>query len=246
MNNEVIRKKIKSCFNRSYKTYDQHSSIQEKTCFELIKALMNFSEDYTKIADFACGTGIGVKYLNKYVEYKKMYAVDFSTNLLSIAKEKYGNGKINFILSDFDRPIFDKNTLNLIVCNMGLQWSLNLVDTLKLFHEYLIKSGRLAFSMPLDGTFCELNPVHRNAYYNEFEVKNMLTQAGFTFELIKKNVYVEKFSSQIEAIRSIKLVGANCKMKGEVSDTRAQNFFIDTSKAQLSYVVGIFVVRRLN
>ncbi len=245
VNNDIVKNKIKNCSNGAYKTYDQYSSVQEKTSLDLIKILMLFDKEYPSMADFACGTGVGIKYLNKYVKYKKMYAIDFSTKLLSIAKEKYKHKKIDFILADFDKPILKNNSINLIFCNMGLQWSLDLKNTIKLFYNYLISSGRLAFSIPLDRTFYELNPIYRNAYYNEVEIQNMLTQAGFNFELIKNISYVERFSSQIEAIRSIKLVGANCKINGNVSISKVNDFFIDKSSIQLTYNVGIFLAKKL-
>ena len=108
------------------------------------------------IADFACGTGISTKAVVDSFPYQNLYAIVFCEKLLMQTKSKLKESNVKFILADFETNVFFWNPLDLIFCNMGFQWALDLKKTfLRLFSQLKV-FGVLAFSVPLLGTFCEL------------------------------------------------------------------------------------------
>ena len=132
-----LKQKIQLSFNRSYETHDRYCAIQNKICEQSIKLLLKFSNQFEKISDFACGTGESTKRLINNVRYDTCYAIDFAETLLNVAKTKF-RSNVKPILCDFDELIFDEKYLDLVFCNMGLQWSLNLTSTLDKFNFYII------------------------------------------------------------------------------------------------------------
>ena len=164
------KKRIKACFNKAWKSYDEHCSVQKRVCKMAIEALREQRLRYDIIADFACGTGVSTQLLLSNLESKSIYAIDFSERLLEVAKKKNKNNlNMHYILEDFDSLIFADNYLDLAFCNMGLQWSLNLENTLNIISGYLRGTGMLAFTIPMAGTFQELNGCE-NSLYNADEI----------------------------------------------------------------------------
>lgn len=238
-----MKEKIRSCFNSAWETYDKHCAVQRKICKDCIDLIPCFGNYFNTIADFACGTGISTQHLVTHVKYKTCYAIDIAENLLAIANEKLINKDIKFILSDFDNPVFGENYLDLIFCNMGLQWSLDLEATLNLFNFYLNKSGLMIFSIPIEGNFPEIKKPHKNAMHKIEVVKKILEKTHFKVLRFCKKTYVEKFNSPHHALSSIKAIGANCLFSPKENKLLglSRNHMIKSNQPTLTYQVAIFM-----
>lgn len=243
-NEKKIR--IQRSFNKAFKTYDAYSYISAKICKELLTQLKKIELHYEVIADFACGTGVSTQEISSVFSFKSMYAIDFCNSLLYEAQKKISNSKIIFILGDFDDFLFFKNSLQLAFCNMGLQWSLDLMNTFKTFSYQLISSGIMAFSIPLQGTFNELGEKSRNQFYSLEILTNFLKVNGFSILSYQEKVFIDEFETSQEAVRSIKYIGANCLLLRKKSDLSLKPIlkFMDEAIVKLTYRIGFFVCRK--
>ena len=238
--------RIQRSFNKAFKTYDDYGYIPVKICKELLSQLKKLEFNYEIIADFACGTGISTQEINLAFSYKSLYAIDFCNNLLNEAKKKFRNSSIMFILADFDNFLFFENSLHLIFCNMGLQWSLDLKNTFKVLFYQLVHSGIIAFSIPLTGTFDELNKRSRNQFHQPDFITNLLAANGFLILSYKETTFTDEFKTIQEAIRSIKYIGANCLVRRQKADLSARPILQSSVNkvVKLTYRIGFFICKK--
>lgn len=240
----IQKNRIKMCFNNAWNTYDAYCSVQKTVCEKAVEILNRYRHQYKNVADIACGTGVSTQCLSERIDFNTLYGIDFSEKLLAIAKEKILRKPVEWITADFDDSVFEANSLELVFCNMGLQWSLNLKKTLALFYEYLQCSGVIAFTIPLEGTFPEIRETHKNIFHSKQAVETILKACGFSEMCFQEEYLVESFDSQVDAINSIKSIGANCLMTNK--NIRGRKFsekaiFVNDNIRSLTYKVGIFL-----
>lgn len=241
---------MRKSFNRAFVSYDQASTLQKKTASTLIDLISSYQERFTAIVDMACGTGNCTQVVASAFNCDKLYALDFSEKSLLTAREKTYTKKVTFVLADFDFPVFKASSIDLLVSNMGMQWSKSLLDLLNTFFRYLVKGGLLAFSVPLLGTFPELKPCCRNHFFCFDEILNLLKINGFQLLLSIRREFIECFETSFSAVKSLKLTGANVLLS-TVSDRRGlsskrgiDRFFESDKNVSLSYHIGFFIVRK--
>lgn len=234
-------------FNRACKTYDQHCSVQNKICHASITLLLKHASNFKVISDLACGTGESTRQLIDNIEYQTCYAIDFAEKLLNQAKSKLP-ADIKLVLSDFDALSFIDEEVDLVFCNMGLQWSLNLANTLSCFNKSLRWKGWLIFSMPIFGNFPELKDEYKLEMLTHEEITKTLENADFELVEHAMHIYCEQFPTPYAALQSIKKVGANTTMiqhkTQRISREEIHTMFIDPKVSNLTYQIGIYVARK--
>jgi malonyl-CoA O-methyltransferase len=246
----VQKNRIKICFSKAWNTYDKYCHVQKQACEKAVEALMLQGSYYKTIVDFACGTGVSTQYIVNNFRFETLYAIDFSESLLEVARKKAFNGNVKYMLGDFDDILFPAGSLDLIFCNMGLQWSLNLRRTLDVLNSYLHNSGLVVFTMPLLNTFDGVDGLNNNFLYDVDSVGKLLEQCQYQVVTSFQEIYVEKFSSRLNAIRSIKSVGANCLLKSGNDPQKnmprhyIKKVIVDESPCDLTYHIGIFVAKK--
>lgn len=216
---------VKDCFNKAANTYNDHCQLQLATGEKLLGLL----PDAENIIDLGCGTGINTAKL----KYKHLYALDNSDKLLAQAKLRLGNKNITYLEQSFDA--FSGLELDLAFANMSLQWSENLSLTLSNIRANLKQGGILAFSLPLIGTFGGLN-IQTISFLSFKGIQQYLSDWQIIHAETQKINYL--FPSLIEALRSIKCVGANyCKNSSSKLITR------NKTSCLLEYNIGYFMVK---
>ena len=226
--------------------------MQKKICGKTIEMLRQNNTDFQVVADFACGTGNSTLSLAENIAYQKMFAIDISESLVDIARQKLEPRNIDFIIGDFDERLLPENTVDLIFCNMGLQWSLNINKTLSLFVSTLRENGMLVFSMPLDETFIELNQWCRNTHHSGKEVKTMLNNLNLQSIQYHHLTFIQVFDMHLDALKSIKGVGANCILDRvginqiKHRSKRTKDFFVLKENITLTYQIGIFIATKVD
>jgi len=248
-----IKNKIKASFDGAADTYDQYAQLQQVQCATLIQKLASFMQySPAKVLDVGCGTGNSTLHLYHKFSPNKLYAIDFSGKLLEKARQKLARHNIIFIKTDFDQLSVKNNSVDLIFSNMALHWSLSFNNTLRLLIEKLAPRGMLAFSLPLENTFNEINRQHRNTFQSMAQIKEKLLELGGQPLLVKQTNVQTVFSSPIKALRSLKMIGANCLLnqhaKPAVLHTDLKAILgenVNLRKAfHLTYNIGLFVVKK--
>ena len=246
---DPIKHRARNQFNRAALTYDLNCSVQNTVCLQAIQVLLNHQKVFDNIADFGCGTGESTNGLMKHLECKRCYAVDFAEKLLTVAKNKLSYiDKIEWIHCDFDQPIKIAKPLDLIFCNMGLQWSSDVVKTLHLWQGYLKHHGLLLFSVPRADNFPELKEAIKPDFLNDKEIADVLKANGYYLITQRFKRFEVQFTHQLEALKALKATGTNYNkttihpIQG-LKPLKTDHIFINSNVSQLTYEIGIYLVR---
>lgn len=239
--------RIQKSFNSAAASYDHHCCAQRCSAEKLITLLSMHNAAYKNVADVACGSGLSTEILIQGVEYSNLYALDFSAEILSTADKRCVNNSVEFIVADYDSYIFTQ-PMDLIFCNMGLQWSLDLSSTLAHFKSQLAPGGVMAFSLPLAGTFSALPEAVRNRFKTVAELEALLS--ALAMESVDSNISNDcyDYPNWLSALHSIKSLGAHTllnpqrpKPMGLASPLR--QLLRSDAPAVLNYHMGYFLLR---
>lgn len=248
--NVSTKEKIRMHFNRASRSYDQHCYIQNTVCERAINLLLKHKKNFSRIADFACGTGESTLRLTQGVDYEECYAIDFAENLLTLAEKKLNRVKnIYFFQKNFDEELFEIPHIDLVFCNMGLQWSENLSTTMKLFHQYLLPDGVFLFSIPISGHFPEIQLPFKLILPDHETILQILLESKFTLLEYEIKTLPALFRTQLELLKSLKAVGANYnksasqRQKG-LSKIKFDRIFTHAKNILLTHKIGIYLARR--
>ena len=147
------------------KTRDLDLQISKKTISNLV---------FETVLEIGCGTGKNTRWLCK--KAKKVIAVDFSVDMLEVAKSKITNNNVDFIEADITKNWdFANHNVDLITINLVLEHIENIHTIFKSANTKLKTGGFLYIS--------ELHP------YKQF----LGSQAKFDNELV--NSYTHQISA---------------------------------------------------
>lgn len=217
---------IKDYFNKAAPKYDDNCQLQLKTG----DTLLSLIQPANNVIDLGCGSGSTTAKL----KYKKLYALDISNELLELARLRLGKRNVTYLEMSYDD--FSGLNLDLAFANMSLQWSENLELSLNNIKDNLKSTGILAFSIPLLGTFSDLK-TSTMAFLSAAQIEELLSSWDIIYNKTEEINYL--FPNLIEALRSIKSVGANyCRNKKNILPSR------DKSPYLLKYNIGYFIARK--
>ena len=237
--------KIQHAFDRAAKTYDDHSHPQQHAGRKLAQLIKVHHPYANRLIDLGCGTGITTEFLAGFYQYQDFHAIDISTALLTKAQQRSATSSIDFYQMNFDHlPAMDFS-FDIIYSNMALQWSENLPALLQKMKNFLQDQGTFGFSIPMAGTFRELKSYCAMNYFHEADIIHQhLAQYGYEILTQEKDTLTLQFPDTLQALKSIKQIGANHVMQRMHKGLRAQSYFNQINMHELTYVIGYFVVRK--
>lgn len=231
------------CFNKAHQTYDSHNHVQRYVNEILINLLLKVENKFPITIDLGCGTGAATKILAKKIIYHHFYAIDVAELLLAHAEKKLKTLDIKTHLSSFDHILFTNEYFHLAFANMSLQWSVDIENTIQYIHSRLANNGMLAFSIPLTNTFHELkNHFSINSFHTFDFIKKLLLKYNFSIMHAESHEKIESFDSTLDALKSIKQVGANATSKPSCSFLRGRSSLPKVTS--LTYHLGYFIARK--
>lgn len=143
-----------------YKAYSNKFPQYIKTNKKIVE-LSNI-KDGDVVVDLACGTGITTKaILEGKPGVKKIYAIDFSKDMLRVAKDSINSDKVEFILSDAGKiQDFLKEKADIVFCNSTF-WQFKDKDkVIREIRGVLKSGGRFIFN--LNQQFFDFGQVESN------------------------------------------------------------------------------------
>jgi malonyl-CoA O-methyltransferase len=231
----TITTKIKKSFNKAKTTYDNACGLQKNIHIHLYQSLLPYNNGPTYIVDLGCGTGNCIDELKQLSDSQQLIGVDIADALLLVAKNKHPT--LAFLERDISRPLELPHKIDLFYANMSLQWLTDLEQSFIHLKNQLHENGLFAFSLPIDGTFCEIPAHRRNQFLTAEHIIEALHKAHYTLLHTEEKIFIEPFSSRSDALRSIKKVGANCLINPGDLDTTP------THTNTLTYRIGFFIAK---
>lgn len=241
---------IKNAFNKAANLYNNHCHLQFSAGKKLISLLNLQQFNLPRIIDLGCGTGIVTRELASQRNYSDFHAIDMADQFICKAKECLSEYNLKIYESDFDHLYQANNPFDIIFSNMSLHWSPNFQATLHVITQMLSKNGILAFSIPLAGTFHELQThCAVNDFFEQRFVENLIRLCGLELESANEK-FVFQFDNLLEALKSVKAVGANYVNKNNRrlqynASLRKQLQDSMNTSITLTYHVGYFIAKKV-
>ncbi|MBI2707730.1 MAG: methyltransferase [Proteobacteria bacterium] len=233
---------IQRSFEKALYSYDYEAAIQLQASHYLINSLAQVNPSPQKVLDLGCGSGLITRQLCKKLQISFLHINDLSPIFLEKACYHLQEFHPKSILFNFDKPWGYQDLYDLIFSNMAFQWSFNIQGLFKKCYNHLKQSGLLAFSLPLKGSFFELEPHQRISFYSFDYISQSLAKEGFTTLKAYQLLLGRDFKTHLQALKSIKKCGANY-----VPHTRSYRM-MERSKlslpSTLTYAIGIFIVSK--
>ena len=143
MNTDKNPQKIKNMFDEISKYYDITNNFISLFSHKRIKysAIKNLKiKPKSMVLDICCGTGDLTGIISKLIPDAKIIGVDFSQNMLEIAKQKYK--KIAFLESDVTNLPFKDNEFDYVTEGFGLRNIENRQKAIKEIYRILKPDGK--------------------------------------------------------------------------------------------------------
>jgi len=232
---------IQHCFNKASATYDDSCHLQKITGKHLLDLIIQLNCCFSNTIDLGCGTGIVTKNFISTLQSQQFHAIDSARELLAIAKQRLPN--ITVYEADFQMPIPSPLLFDLAYSNLALHWGNNLNNIFGNIAKILKPSATLAFTIPLNGTFNELDPrIARQHFHTQQYIQQLLQSNGFETVSCDIETLAQSFTDYIAALKSIKRVGANYAAP-QHKGLRGKNYFRQLNLRSLTYRVGYFIAK---
>ena len=140
--------KTKKAYDLWAKNYDFVDNKTRDLDSEVVDEIIN-KVSFRKVLEIGCGTG---KNTDKFAsKAKKVFAVDFSPEMLKIAKAKIKADNVEFVETDITKKwSFEKESIDFISCNLTLEHVQDIDFIFSETNRTLIKNGKFFV--------CELHP----------------------------------------------------------------------------------------
>ncbi len=201
-------------FSRNAVSYEDHAGIQKKCARKLIDTIKGKTFDH--VLEIGCGTGYYTDLLRREFDNAKITAVDFSEDMVKVAREKFSHEDVSFVVGDGENIEIEQKA-DLITSNACFQWFENPEFSFSRFSKLLKENGTLCFSMYGKETFRELKEVLKTHFGNRrwLTSSNFPTPSGLE-TILKKHFkkfsleevfYDVEFTTLLNFLRDIKRSG---------------------------------------
>ena len=140
----IVNDEVKQFFNNTANEYDSYRNrvYLKKSIKKIEKILIKFNLlNKERILDLGVGTGSLLNYLIKNYNYKTIYGIDISEEMIKISRKKIQNGILK--VSSAEEIPFDENFFDLLICIDVLE---HVKDPIKVIQEItrVLKNGGIA------------------------------------------------------------------------------------------------------
>ncbi len=245
---QINLKEVKNCFEKSMDKYDENAIVQRFLAETLATETSNIRNNFGKILELGCGTGLLTREIVKKLNFKS-----FSANDLSEKSKKY----LDKIISDYTyfygnaQKINPNTTFDLIISNAMFQWFSNLDAVLDKYRTLLNKDGLLAFTTFSSDNFKELKTLTGLSldYKSAEELRKTLNR---NFEILKLETYTKtlEFNTPLELLYHMKNTGVNSLDNKNWTFADVKDFCENCSKTfekpTLTYTPILVIAKNLN
>jgi malonyl-CoA O-methyltransferase len=256
------KKKLKTNFGRNAHNYDISAPIQLLAAKKLCKIAKTFIQKKSsflhfqsaqkselkmlKVLDLGSGTGFIGKNLGEKIN---LFELDLAFEMLQ-QSSRHNSQKIQ---ADFENLPFKDGSFDILISSFALHWITDFDKSFSKFFALLKPKGVFIFCLPCEGSLKELsaaNIFNFNQFPKVEDLKKSLNKSGFIEICIETKTSKQTFESGIDALKSLKKIGANYSQKNNKIITKKKlaqfdnfclkNFGTQAQKIEVSWAISYF------
>lgn len=253
---KALKLNAKRKFSSAATSYVEHANVQKQAALELFKLIPAISGPNNKLClDLGAGPLCNTTTLQSM--FKQVIAMDLSLTMLQSSDVAAPR-----ICADMDNLPLRANSVDVIYSNFAMQWSANFAKVMQGLYEVLKPGGQAYISTVVEGSLREIKTAfaaldshsHINHFNSQDYINQSVVKAGFSIKSTKKEVYHDQFISPIQAIRSIKAIGATTQnqknsrpglLTKQALHTVCNAYPLVNNKAHVSYHVVLLALEKV-
>ena len=226
----VIDKRLaRLAFERAAATYDEAAVLQREVGVRMLSRL-----DYIKylplsILDAGSGTGQGSRGLLRRFPKSRVLALDIARAMLQRSQKRVPRRWLPFlpqcvthICGDFERVPLKTSSVDMVWCNLALQWANQPQQVFAEMHRVLRPGGLFMFSTFGPDTLKELRQAyagtdgysHVHRFIDMHDLGDMLVATGFAMPVMDMEQISMTYADVTSLMRDLKSIGAHNVTRG--------------------------------
>ena len=212
-NNQRVKALTQDKFSKAAANYAQNAQVQQQSSQQLFKFVQARTSGIC--LDLGSGPGVNCDLLRSY--FPHVIAMDLSVDMLKNIEQGLD---VRRCCADMDSLPVQSSSLDAVFSNFASQWSNNFAFLINELYRVLKPGGRVYLTNVLSGSLEEIRmawqAIDSEPHINEFlPVENFYAiaqQSAFKIKHVDHLVHQHHFERPIDALRSIKAIGANTKL----------------------------------
>jgi ubiquinone/menaquinone biosynthesis C-methylase UbiE len=146
---KAYKKRVISTWNEFASKYHTDWASKDIGPFKSTSKVVKISriKNGDTVLDLACGTGVVTKKISSKIGASgKVIGVDISSGPIKIAKKWNRRKNVRFLITDVEKMKFD-NEFDVVTCQYGLMFFLNIQFVLRNVRKFLKKDGRITVAV---------------------------------------------------------------------------------------------------
>jgi len=199
-------KRIVKSFDSAASRYDAAATLQKQVAAELV----SFVSDATPqtILDIGCGTGLATVCVNEAWPEARLTALDAAPSMVAATRRKLP--EVQILVGDAAQVPFLPGTFDLVLSSMIGHWLSDPVQAVEAWKEICAPRGRMAVSLPVEGSLAEWKELCREAGVIDrlwpFPKASLFSGTGLCSEV---RSYPRTYESAKAFLKSMKDTGAD-------------------------------------
>lgn len=212
------RRAVRASFERAAPRYDAFAALQGAVRANLAERLDLVDLEPRRMLDAGCGTGGAQRALFARFPRAALLAVDFAPAMLRQARRhKPWFKTLHPVAADCDALPFADGSIDLVFCNLVLQWLDDPEPAFREFRRVLAPRGLLLFSSFGPDTLRELRAAwgevdgapHVNRFLDMHDVGDALVRAGLGEPVLDVEHLTTRYAAPRALMRELKGLGAH-------------------------------------
>lgn len=218
MKNHLYQKtQVAQSFSKAAFTYDSAALLQKQTGYLLLEKLSEIPSQPKNLLDMGSGTGYFTQKIAHQYPKSQVIGVDIALGMTHFSTQNHSHPNISYLCADADHLPFKNHQIDAIFSNLMLQWSSDLLNTLKSFKRILKPEGYLFFSTLAGNTLFELKQAwkavdphpHVHPFLQYEEIIQYLNEAGYEIHHIQQSKTCFYYKHLLDLFSNLKSLGAH-------------------------------------
>lgn len=209
---------VRRSFDRASEGYDRAAVLQSEVRKLLLERLELVRLEPAVVVDIGCGTGHASRALKRRYPRARVIALDLSAAMLHAAQRQQGLfRRFQRVCADAARLPLTDASVDLLYCNLVLQWCSDPDTVFGEFRRVLKPHGLLTFSSFGPDTLMELRNAwgavdehtHVNQFLDMHDVGDALVRAGLAEPVLDVERFTLTYDDTLALMRDLKAIGAH-------------------------------------